>query len=188
MGTPEMLSILQCVRPPMAIIVFGAGNDSAFWNQINRGGRTVFLEDDEWWKDHVARENPSLEVYLVKYTTKLSDWKNLINNPKKLTIDLPKEIRGMKWDIAIVDGPAGYAPETPGRMQSIYAASQVVKEGGIVFIHDSEREVEMRYGEKFLGKENIVGEVWGRALMRRYIKTASLPIPEIQKPPIRTRG
>jgi hypothetical protein len=38
------------------LLVFGAGNDSSMWNQINAGGTTVFLEHNANW---IAGEHPA---------------------------------------------------------------------------------------------------------------------------------
>ncbi len=171
METPEILAVFRAIRPPMNLLVFGAGNDSLFWREENRNGRTVFLEDEEAWLDRIRKQCPALELYRVDYGTRVSDWRTLIDHPKKLELKLPAAIRETAWDVVLVDGPAGYAPQKPGRMKSIFEASRLAKPGGSVFIHDSEREVEKEYGEKYLGKESIVEEAVGRAVMRRYLRT-----------------
>ena len=168
METPEIFSIFQAIRPPMDLLVFGAGNDSTFWHKANRGGRTVFLEDEEAWFNHIQKKYPALEIYRVHYDTRVDEWQELIDHPEKLELKLPADIRETAWDTVLVDGPAGYAPDKPGRMKSIFEASRLVKTGGFVFVHDSEREAERGYGEKYLGKENVAEEIWGRALMRKY--------------------
>jgi hypothetical protein len=48
------------------------------------------------------------------------------------------------WDVIVVDGPTGYAPETPGRMQAIATAAALASEATTVFIHDSNRDAESR--------------------------------------------
>ncbi len=172
MEAPEILAVFRTVRPPMNLLVFGAGNDSAFWKTANAGGRTVFLEDDPSWFERIRKDHPDLEIHRVTYGTRVDEWRKLMDQPEKLELNLPADIRETAWDIALVDGPQGYAPEKPGRMKSIFEASRLVKPGGSVFIHDSEREVEREYGERYLGKGSIVEEVVGRAVMRRYLRTA----------------
>ena len=83
---------------------------------------------------------------------------------------MPEDTANEKWDVILVDAPSGYltVEEQPGRMASIYMAKQLIEEGGIIFVHDCEREVEAIYTDKFLGKENLIQEVFGRALMRMY--------------------
>jgi hypothetical protein len=64
-----------------------------------------------------------LEAYLVKYGTMLTEAMQLIDCPESLTMDLAPEIRKTEWDVILIDGPAGYEVNTPGRMKSIYRSS-----------------------------------------------------------------
>jgi len=169
METPEISTILRSITPPLNLLVFGVGNDSPLWHCINKGGKTVFIEDRMDWFIKKKKEYPFLEAYIVEYKTKISEWRELLGNPKKLRLDFPKSVSETKWDMVLVDGPEGWAENTPGRMKSIYWSSRLVKKGGIVFVHDSEREVERAYGEKYLWREGIIAEVKGRSLLREYV-------------------
>ena len=166
--TNEIYSIKLRLRPPIIFLIFGVGNDSIFWHDLNRSGRTVFLEDDPVWFRCLKSKYPQLEVYLIDYGTHLEDWRKLIDQPKKLTLELPSEIGGVPWDMILVDGPAGYKAGQPGRMKSVYAAAQLIKEGGDIFVHDCDREIEREYAKKYLGEENKTGETAGRALLCQY--------------------
>ncbi|KAE8705206.1 palmitoyl-acyl carrier protein thioesterase [Hibiscus syriacus] len=42
---------------------------------------------------------------------------------------LPKEVYQIKWDVVVVDGPIGNAPDAPGRMSTIYTASMLARAG-----------------------------------------------------------
>ena len=165
MHTRELFEIAKTIRPPMNILVFGLGNDSAVWHDLNVNGKTVFIEDQKKWFDNIKQEYPFIEAHLVDYGTQRTQWKELLDLPEKLKMNLPYPITEKKWDIIIVYGPAGYADNTPGRMRSIYMASQLVKKGGDVFVHDSEREIEKEYSKKYLLEKNKVSEVSGRALL-----------------------
>jgi hypothetical protein len=164
----EVFFIARTIQPPVNFLVFGLGNDSPFWSNLNRQGRTVFIEDQQEWFNKVTRELPSLEAYLVDYGTKREQGMQLIDHPEKLAMDLPAGIRNTKWDVILVDGPAGYEDGTPGRMKSIYEASRLVKERGSVFVHDHERAVESAYGARYLLQGNLVAETQGLALLRHY--------------------
>ena len=75
-------------------------------------------------------------------------------------MDLAPEIRKTEWDVILIDGPAGYEGNTtPGRMKSIYESSRLIRQGGSVFVHDQEREVERAYSDRYLLKTNVVAEV-----------------------------
>jgi Polysaccharide biosynthesis len=165
----EIFFIAKTIRRPVNFLVFGMGNDSVFWFHLNRKGRTVFIEDNEEWYKTIKQKNPILEAYLVDYGTKLEEGMQLINNPARLAIDFPHDIRKTEWDIILVDGPAGYKDGTPGRMKSIYEASRLIKQGGSIFVHDQERKIETEYSNRYLLKRNAVAEVKGRAILRRYI-------------------
>ena len=169
LDVPELAEILSEINPPLNFLVFGLGNDSLFWSECNKGGRTVFLEDLESWRDKMAVDHPELETYLIHYETVRSDWRELIDHPKKLQIrDIPEDIRGIKWDVIFVDGPMGYKDSSPGRMKSIYEASSLIKPGGHVFVHDTGREVEAAYCSRYLLSRNFVRQVSGFSILNHY--------------------
>ncbi len=170
--TIELLRIIHAIREfeHCNMLVFGLGNDSPLWSEINSSGRNVFLEDYKLWFDKITSDFPNLESYLVSYPNKITEWKEMINSPEKLTADLPREVAGQKWDVILVDGPRGhiYSEDQPGRMSSIYLASRLVGPGGYVFVHDAERELEDAYSEKYLGKDYLIATLRGRSLLKVY--------------------
>ncbi|MFA5155570.1 MAG: polysaccharide biosynthesis domain-containing protein [Patescibacteria group bacterium] len=176
----EIYAVQAAIKAPANFLVFGLGYDSELWHQANPGGRTVFLEDDPEWFEKIKKESPRLEAYLIKYTTRIDDWRELLEQPEKLSISLPPAIAAGCWDLILIDGPAGWQSGQPGRMQSIYLASRLIKPGGDVFVHDCDREVENRYADKYLGRQNIIGETTGRALLRHY-RPGQNPTTEIRQ-------
>jgi len=168
MHTKELLKIIEAINPPINFLIFGLGNDSTFWFNTNKDGRTVFIENNKSWFKNVKSKFPEIEAYLADYKTERWEWKNLINHPENLDLDLPKDILKVSWDVILVDGPGGYSDKTPGRMQSIYMASKLIKIGGDVFVHDTNRKVEKEYCDKFLLEKNVVEKVRGRALLCHY--------------------
>jgi len=141
------------------LLVFGLGNDSLLWVTANRSGQTVLLEEHQAWFNEFKSRYPEWLAYRVSYETKLRDWKTWLNQPDKLTLDLNPEIHQTPWDIILVDGPIGYGDDAPGRMKSIYTASQLINQGGDIFVHDCEREVERVYCDTFLLPKNLVKEI-----------------------------
>ena len=119
MHANEIFFIARAIRPPVNFLIFGMGNDSPFWFELNHRGRTVFVEDQEEWFRRTRGENPFLEAYLVKCRTTLTEAMQLIDCPARLALDLPPEIRKTEWDAILIDGPAGYEDNTRGRMKSI---------------------------------------------------------------------
>ncbi|MDD3732198.1 MAG: hypothetical protein PHU88_07485 [candidate division Zixibacteria bacterium] len=149
-------------KSPCRLLVFGVGNDSIFWSLINRGGKTLFLEDNPVWFEKITGRSPGITACLVDYATRRKDWKELLETPARLEFSLPPMVGGQDWDIIVVDAPAGYDDNTPGRMKSIYMASKLVKKSGDVFVHDCNREIEDIYCNNFLGKDNLEREIKAR--------------------------
>jgi len=166
----ELLRIVHAIRSSgnCRLLVFGMGYDSPFWRRINRNGSTVFLEDYEPWFDKISFKYPDLEAYLVSYPCNMTQWKEVIDQPDRLTITLPGKIKNEQFDVILVDGPRGhrFTEDQPGRMSSIYMASRLVGGDGYVFVHDAEREVERSYSSRYLGEDHLVEEIRGRALLR----------------------
>jgi glycosyltransferase involved in cell wall biosynthesis len=166
----ELRPIVEAIkdRPNCALLVFGCGKDSAFWEKINVDGTTAFLEDNPDWVAETRAQLTVASIHTVQYGTKLSEWRQLLDAPSKLEMDLPQDIASRKWDVILVDGPAGYEDAKPGRMKSIYAASQLVAPGGCVFVHDCERPAEHEFASRYLGDDRAFLEVKGRALLKGY--------------------
>lgn len=161
LSTSQLLLITKTIlktKNPL-FLVFGLGNDSLFWHHINLNGKTVFLEDNNFWLQTVTSRNKELTAYNVNYNTKREQWQTLLSNPDSLQMNLHEKIHNNKWDIILVDAPAGYADGTPGRMQSIYMSRKLVKPGMHVFVHDCNRQVEDIYSLQFLNKENLEEEI-----------------------------
>jgi hypothetical protein len=156
----QMLAILEVIRAHKNpnLLVFGVGNDSLFWMNANSDGRTVFIEDDDFWLRKIQKRIPGIEAYLVSYHTKIEQWKALLGSPEQLSMEFPNDISKITWQIVFVDAPTGWGEGTTGRMKSIYAGRQLVEKGD-VFVHDCEREVEIAYCDAILKPENFVKEI-----------------------------
>ena len=72
---------------------------------------------------------------------------------------MPQEVEKENWDIILVDAPAGWGDQTPGRMKSIFIASQLAANYTDVFVHDCDRIVEKTYSHTFLKQENLKTEI-----------------------------
>lgn len=151
----RLISRVLSRRGPCNLLVFGLGNDSTYWRRLNRGGRTVFLEDDRDWLARLAAKDPQLEAYLVQYGTVLSQWEELLHCPFRLQMYLPTGILDREWDVVLVDAPKGMNDDSPGRMKSIFIASILRAADADVFVHDCDREVESSYCARYLGAEHL---------------------------------
>ena len=83
-----------------------------------------------------------------------------------LRLKLPREIEELKRDIILVDGPAGYCTDCPGRFQSIYTAATLRRRqyhpdspAPLTIIDDCERQVEKQYSDLFLGRTAFIGAI-----------------------------
>lgn len=143
---------------PCNLLVFGLGEDSYLWNEINKNGTTIFLEDSQEWIDSV--NDGTLDVEHVMYTTSVKQQKEIGYNKEKLKLSLPKRVSELKYDFIIVDAPLGHQPprpyKGPGRMSSIYTACSLLKEGGIAVIDDMGRPIERQYAFHYFGEENLI--------------------------------
>jgi hypothetical protein len=165
----ELIKIFHAIGQfgPCNFLVFGLGNDSPFWCEVNGQGRTVFLEDYQPWYEKITGIYPGIEAYRVTYPLNITRWREVLDRPEDLQIELPSAVTDTRWDVILVDGPRGhrYSEEIPGRMSSIYMSSRLVGKGGYVFVHDAERHVEQQYAARYLGAADHVEKVLGRALM-----------------------
>lgn len=140
---------------PCKLLVFGCGQDSALWHEINKHGLTVFLEHNEPWVKYLQN---TITLFVAYKTSLTRRWDYLpIDN-------FPAWIDSIDWNIVIVDAPEGHIIEAPGRLSSIKKASELCK-NGIIFVHDMHREAEQAFAAKFLGRPTEVYEhlgIWQR--------------------------
>ncbi len=161
------------------LLVFGMGHDTPFWIELNGEGHTAFLEDNFQWYRKIIKSCPYAESYFINYTTKISEWEELLDKPDKLQVKLPEKIINTRWDVILVDGPAGAFTEyhiekiiePPGRMSSIYMASKLVKDEGHVFVHDCNRIVERIYADRYLYDVNLVEQTTTESRLKHYKMT-----------------
>jgi glucuronoxylan 4-O-methyltransferase len=152
-------------RRPCHLLIFGLGHDSEFYRRINRGGRTIFLEDNEEWIRHLTGRFQRLEAYLVSYKTLVGRWRDYLADPAPFATLLPSAVTEVRWDIIFVDAPNGYLDGQPGRMESLRLAAQLVNSPGTVFVHDCERETEDYFSTYYLKRANLRAEIGN---LRRY--------------------
>ncbi len=163
MDTEELNVISNCIKQiiPCNCLIFGVGNDSILWSELNVDGRTVFLEDSDEWYKKIKKKYPTVIVVKCQYSTKIYQFNELLDNPKSLEMNLPAHITTEKWNIIIVDAPlGGDGPYThndarPGRMQSIFFSSKYQYLCNDIFVHDCDRTIEIKYCQKYLDRNHL---------------------------------
>lgn len=153
------------MKTPCNLLVFGLGEESKHWHNLNKDGKTVFIEDNINWISKFKDENLTIQECI--YTTLAEDHELIGFDKNKLDLLLPDSITGEDWDIIIVDAPLGHGPpgrpyKGPGRMQSIFSAYQLLKKGGICIVDDMKRTIESKYSLHFFGEENLLNLIEGK--------------------------
>lgn len=158
----DALHSAQYTNAPEAdLLVFGLGNDSPTWNDINCNGRTVFVEDSEEWFHSVLTRSQGLEAYLYHYNTTLQEAQEFFDNPFIMEIDA--SVDEECFDVMLIDAPMGFDSSKPGRMAPAYYALQRARECVLqeerknvifVFMHDMERIGEQQIAETYFAERN----------------------------------
>lgn len=149
MTREEYLHIASLV-PNSNFLIFGTGNDTPLWKEANKGGTTLFLENDTRWVDSSDKD-----VHIVNYTCTRPQAQYLLQEYEEgrddgLLMEYPPQLDDVVWDFILVDSPWD---GSHGRMQSIYLASKLAKKGHTeIFLHDCDRWVEDVYGKFFFGE------------------------------------
>jgi len=160
---------------PCNMLIFSVGRDSLIYPEVNALGSTHFLEHNDEWMNMVkanftkkvqgkADEN-TVQFHKVDYHTHRNESYALLGDSSGLRMhSLPATVTNRHWDIIFVDGPNGYFKDDIGRMQSIHAAAalawRAVRSKALdmvhVFVHDTERTIELMYGNAYLNDANIL--------------------------------
>jgi hypothetical protein len=131
-------------------LVFGLGNDSPMWADINKNGTTLFIESDPKWLEAVKSRSPSINARLVDYgdITVSSSMENPLQVIK--TAQPPDWLTDISWDVILIDGPRGYKPHHPGRALPICWSAMVRRRSTDIFIDDAHRDLERLFSELLL--------------------------------------
>lgn len=132
--------------PNCNMLVFGLGNDSPLWANLNHDGYTLFLENIPQWIAKVKSQHPDLNVDHVDYSTNVAA---SMKDPARLVRSavLPENIKSRRWDVILVDGPMGWRPENPGRAMPLVWTALAAHDDTHVFVDDYERDLEKRYAD-----------------------------------------
>ncbi|KAF2570279.1 hypothetical protein F2Q70_00000883 [Brassica cretica] len=178
-------TVINSKAPTCNLLVFGLSHESLLWRSVNLKGRTVFVDENPYAVSRFEQSNPGAEAYDVVFPTKVSQAgkllryyktrpecrpvQNLLFSDCKLAInDLPNFVYEIDWDVILIDGPSGYAGDSPGRMAPIFTSAVLAKSKDSgkktkttdVFVREFGRKLERVYSDEFLCEENLI-EVFG---------------------------
>ncbi|KAJ4813790.1 glucuronoxylan 4-O-methyltransferase-like protein (DUF579) [Rhynchospora pubera] len=169
-------------RGPCNLLVFGLSVETPLWIALNSGGRTVFLDENQYYIAYLEPRHPGLEAYDVTYTTRVRDLQELLSTARatratdcrpiqhllfsecRLAVnDLPNHLYDVDWDMILVDGPSGWMQTSPGRTASIFSSAVMARsrrDGGKteVLVHDYQFGLEKTCAHEFLCEENRIEE------------------------------
>ncbi|PKI43361.1 glucuronoxylan 4-O-methyltransferase 1 [Punica granatum] len=179
----QFLSNIVKHRAPCNLLIFGLEPEYLILSSINAGGTTTILEDDSIKLSAISPDSKSTRIHKVKYRTPAKHAYKLLKHARKnpacgpshrplqsfecqlALTGLPREVYETNWDLIVVDGPRGNAPEVPGRMASIYTAGVIARNWNStdVLVHDVDRTIEKWFSWEFLCEENLTaskGNFW----------------------------
>ena len=78
------------------------------WNELNKNGKTIFIEDENDWIEKFENKNLKIKKFLIK--TEIKKFQEYGFNNEILLLKLDKEIIKTKCDIIITDLTIGEKP------------------------------------------------------------------------------
>jgi hypothetical protein len=138
-----------CLHKNLKVLVFGLGYDSNLWYNLS-DNNTFFVEDNQDYID-LNKDIPQSNIVKYKYKTTVEQSFD-ISDEEILVHSIPEELLKLgPFDIIIIDGPAGYAGNRPGRLLPIYwSKTYLSKPGTIIYIDDCKRRLEKHCIDRFL--------------------------------------
>ena len=137
------------------MLVWGLGHDTPlWWNITNKNAYFIEAKDE-----YIELNKDIPETNIVKYTYPNINVRISLKYPFVFAgAPLPRCIEKLgKFDVIIIDGPYGNSPQGPGRLLPIVWSLKYLSDPNtIIYIDDSNRELESLCIDKFCKKENIL--------------------------------
>ena len=124
-----IIDIISEYKSDYKMLIFGLGYDSKLWYNLTNNN-TYFIEDNQKWIDFnkdIDNKNKIKYKYLnlnfkeIAHNKKIENYINNILKNLEVNDDL---INLGKFDIILIDGPAGYSKEYPGRIIPCYLSKK----------------------------------------------------------------
>jgi len=144
--------------PGCNLLVFGLGNDSPLWHNLNESGTTLFVENSSEWIESTLQRYPYLKV--IKNTYEGCTVRRSLRSPAtaiRRAGKAPDELSATPWDVIIIDAPGGNRPHHPGRAWPIAWTTHISSTATHIFVDDYNRELEQSFSNFLLlsGRPNF---------------------------------
>lgn len=136
-------------------LVFGCGNDSRLWAELNKYGTTVFLEGSLNWKNKVLAANPDLRIELYDVGANTVS-ESLADNVQYLPP--PAALFERRFDLIFIDGPQGFKSSCPGRALPIIWSKEIACSHTNIFLDDYERALETKYFNRYFPESTVISD------------------------------
>jgi hypothetical protein len=146
-------SLIRARGPGCRLLVFGLGHDTALWCAVNRDGDTVILEDRQDYIGAIAAPGARLVAVDYRRHTRVLGALRLDLSELDAAI-MPAELKGAAFDVVLIDGPAGYHMDDPGRALPIYWTAKIMTRSTHIFVDDYNRAVERHFSDLLLRFDN----------------------------------
>lgn len=137
--------ILLTLNLTTKFLVFGLGYDSEIWYNV---ANTYFIEDTLEY----INLNKNIDLsHIMYHKYENINVKNSFNIYDIEKYPIPKKLLELSpFDVILIDGPAGYNDNLPGRLlPSYWAANKLSRHGTIIFMDDVDRKLEKYCIERF---------------------------------------
>ena len=145
-------NVFSKFKPDTKLLIFGLGYDSKMWYEGNNKN-TYFVEDNKKYIDLNKNDIPMDNIIQYNYDTLVSTSLNLTNKDI-IKYEVNSKLKTLApFDIIIIDGPAGFSHNSPGRLIPCYWSTLLSKKGTIIYIDDANRKLENHCINKFFSKK-----------------------------------
>jgi hypothetical protein len=159
------------------MLIYGCGFDSPLWTVLNAAGTTTFVEQDAAWAKAVRSRLPGAKVFEYSFSATTVARTSATIDPESLaSVPVPEFVTACRWDIVLVDGPAGHKPDRPGRALPLYWTHRFSDPMCDVFVDDFERPLEHLYARTFFQSgTQVTTELEGTDPSRRMLWRVGQP-------------
>ncbi|KAJ3207962.1 hypothetical protein HK099_000163, partial [Clydaea vesicula] len=143
--------------------------------KTNKYGKTNFFENQEnlilkyteQVFEYLPKESSEVNLIPVQYFGKVSQQMEFFSKPWLL--DVPDIVKNDCYDVVLIDGPSGFLPDDPGRMEAAYFSVETAKrcilenklDSVYIFLHDVERDLERTIIDRFFWEGELSVKVEG---------------------------